>query len=605
MSNHGLALRPHQEMALSKLGNGKILGGLPGTGKSRVATAYYQQSESPKDVYVITTAKKRDSLDWEGEFAVIGVGKSKDATVAGVLTVDSWNNLPKYIGVKDAFFIFDEQRLVGAGAWSKSFIKIAKQNRWILLSATPGDVWLDYVPVFIANGFYANRTEFKREHVVYNNYSRFPKVDHYIGTGRLIRHRNAILVEMPYLSHTTRHVEIIEVDYDKELFEKVLKRRWHVYENRPLKDAGELYGAMRKVANSDPSRLQAVRELMKKHPRLVVFYNFNYELEALRTLATDGEPLNEWSEPWHDFVHTTSSWSELKTTSNSKLLAVDAESKSIPIHSRKKDTSDTYQGVPSGWNDHDPTESESCLTKDSESTIGDTTAPRRIASSTLMPRGRTVHSVEHNDLNVKSHQKPNSLLERNSSSSLDQSPTNGGTGSKSSVRGTLSLVEKTSTSTPNSSSSMKTFSGSHLPDRGESSTSHSRGTGLISVPEISSGLVSTSSMSPVQIAEWNGHKHEPIPKTDRWVYLVQYVAGAEGWNCTSTDAMCFYSLTYSYKNWFQAFGRIDRLNTPYTNLFYYVLKSKSLIDIVIWKSLMGKESFNESRFTPKDLMMAA
>jgi len=383
----GVKLYPHQEYAVDQMHNGCILWGGVGTGKSLTAVAYYMQKEAPKDVYVITTAKKRDSVDWEGDFTKYGVGKFKNATVAGVLTVDSWNNIDKYRNVQNAFFIFDEQRLVGSGAWVKSFVEIARHNRWILLSATPGDTWMDYIPVFIANGYYKNRTAFKQEHVVYKPFRKFPQISRYNGVGRLVRLRNEVLVEMPYHPHTVRHSYEILVDYDRDLYEMAVKKRWHIYESRPLKDAGELFMVMRKIVNSGPCRMQELRKLMLKHPKLIVFYNFDYELELLRSLA----------------------------------------------------------GI------------------------------------------TTVH-------------------------------------------------------------------------------------------------------------EWNGHRHQELPKTDSWVYLVQYAAGAEGWNCTSTDAIVFYSLTYSYKMWQQAHGRIDRINTPFRDLFYYTLKSDSTIDEAVWKSLLSKKNFNESEY---------
>lgn len=394
-------LFPHQLEALARLKNGSILCGGTGSGKSIVAAAYYMKVEADTDVYVITTAKKRDSLDWEGTFAKYGVGGRVDATTAGVLKVDSWNSIGSYRDVRNAFFVFDEQRIVGSGEWTKVFLQIARHNRWILLSATPGDTWLDYIPVFLANGFYKNRTEFKREHVVYSSWSKFPKVERYVSVSKLVRLRSSILVEMPYQPHTTRHIRRVAVDHDRALMQRVEKDRWHVYENRPLRDAAELFSVMRRVANSDTSRLSTVKDLLSKHSRVIVFYSFNYELDLLR---------------------------------------------------------------------------------------------------------KAFSSV----------------------TSVDKTSKNG-----------------------------------------------------------------------VAMAEWNGQKHEEIPQTERWVYLVQYTAGAEGWECTATDAIVFYSLTYSYKVFQQAQGRIDRLNTPFRDLYYYVLVSDSFIDKVVARALSVKKSFNEAAFVRK------
>jgi hypothetical protein len=450
-------LYPTQEQAVNKLRNGSILWGGVGTGKSITAAAYYVKNETPKDIYVITTAMKRDLLDWEKEFAKFGIGKTTNATIAGVLTVDSWNNIGRYRDVKGAFFIFDEQRLVGSGEWTKNFLKISQSNRWILLTATPGDTWLDYIPVFVANGFYKNRTHFKREHVIYNTFTKFPKVDRYVNTGRLVKLRNQLLVEMPYIRHTTRVITEVEVEYDKDLFKKVMEDRWNPYEDRPLRDVAELFLVMRKVVNSDLTRLSAIRALIQKHPKLIVFYNFDYELEILRSLVngiSKGEGENE-SWPIQKPVGTTSLVPQLQVEKNVHL-------------------------------------------SNSTALVAEQTFPKKLGEG------------------------------------------------------------KTTSTTLN-----------------------------------------TTVGSTFQIAEWNGHKHEPIPDTDRWVYLVQYVAGAEGWNCISTDAMCFYSLTYSYKIWHQAHGRIDRLNTPFSTLYYYVLKSKSFIDQSVGKSLESKRNFNESSFIKK------
>lgn len=399
----GITLYDYQLDAVNRMKNGCILCGGVGSGKSRTALAYYYLQEGgevntidyvpmgdpPRDLYIITTARKRDTLEWESELAPFLMSAQRDVLYQHTVTVDSWNNIKKYTEVKNAFFIFDEQRVVGSGTWVKSFLKIAKNNEWILLSATPGDTWQDYIPVFIANGFYKNRTEFKREHIVYSPYSKFPKIDRYLNTGRLIRLRNRILVNMDFKRHTVSHHEDVYVKYDVSKYKDIVRNRWNIWEDKPIENASEFCYALRKVVNSDDSRQVAVLELVEKHPRAIIFYNFDYELDILKSL---------------------------------------------------------YYG------------------------------------------------------------------------------------------------------------------------------------------------------DNVEIAEWNGHKHQPIPESDKWIYLVQYNAGAEGWNCVKTDTIIFYSQNYSYKVMVQASGRTDRLNTPYSDLYYYHLKSRSGIDLAINKALKEKKEFNQVRF---------
>lgn len=401
-------LYDYQRDALRRMKNGCILCGGVGSGKSRTALAYYYirnggdldyedydteympMSDPPKDLYIITTARKRDTFEWEKELAPFLLStKPEFSLYSNKVVVDSWNNIKKYASVQGAFFIFDEQRVVGYGTWSKSFIKIAKSNDWILLSATPGDTWSDYIPVFIANGFYKNKTEFVREHIVYCRSTRYPKIDRYLNTGRLIRLRNKILVNMDFKRQTISHHEDIYVPYDVSGYKDILRNRWNIWENRPIENAGEYCYCLRKLVNSDESRIVQVLEIFEKHPRVIIFYNFDYELEMLKS---------------------------------------------------------AYYG------------------------------------------------------------------------------------------------------------------------------------------------------DGVEVAEWNGHKHQPLPTTDKWVYLVQYTSGAEGWNCITTDTIIFYSQNYSYKIMAQSSGRIDRLNTPYRDLYYYHLKSRSGIDLAIAKAVDNKKKFNETGF---------
>lgn len=398
-----ISLYDYQLEAVNKLKNGNILCGGVGSGKSRTSLAYYYKEQggrlglensprmkNPKDLYIITTARKRDTKEWEGELTPFLLSTNPEVNAyENKIVVDSWNNIKKYKDVYGAFFIFDEQRVVGSGAWVKAFLNITRKNRWILLSATPGDTWQDYIPVFVANGFYKHKTEFTREHIIYSRFTKYPKVDRYINTGKLIRLRNSILVNMEFKRNTVSHHEDVYVGYDISLYRETGRLRWNPYKEQPIINAAELCYIWRKIVNSDESRQVALCEIFEKHPRMIVFYNFDYELDILKGI---------------------------------------------------------YYG------------------------------------------------------------------------------------------------------------------------------------------------------DGVQVAEWNGHNHQPVPDSKSWVYLVQYNAGAEGWNCIKTDTIVFYSQNYSYKIMHQSAGRIDRLNTPYTDLYYYHLKSRSGIDLAISRALRDKQTFNESSF---------
>lgn len=395
-------LYDHQREALKVLRNGNILCGGVGSGKSRTAIAYYYIHNggrlaptftpliNPKDLYIITTPRKRDTYEWEGELTPFLLTRNRELRKYDhEIVVDSWNNIAKYKDVKDAFFIFDEQRVVGYGAWSKAFIEISKHNEWILLSATPGDTWSDYIPVFIANGYYRNKSDFDKQHVIYSYRRNFRKIDRYIGTGKLLRQRNEILVNMDFERKTTSHHRYLSVDYNRDEYYLVTQNRWNFLTETPIENSAEFCYILRWIVNADPSRIEKVKEIVARRKRAIVFYNFDYELAILK----------------------------------------DAD---------------------------------------------------------------------------------------------------------------------------------------YGPD--------------------------------VEVAEWNGHKHQPLPKGDTWLYLVHYAAGAEGWNCITADTMIFYSESYSYKMMAQASGRINRLNTPYTDLYYYHLRSQASIDRGIANALRRKKKFNEDGF---------
>lgn len=398
-----IPLYDYQLDAVKRMKNGCILCGGVGSGKSRTSLAYYYiqngggvdtedfvPMKNPRDLYIITTAMKRDKLEWDEELVPFLLSiKPEINYYTNNVVIDSWNNIKKYSNVSGAFFIFDEDRVCGSGAWVKAFLKIAKRNKWIILSATPGDTWSDYIPVFIANGFYKNRTEFSQEHIVYSRFSKYPKIDRYLGTGKLVRLRNDILVDMDFKRPTTAHHEDVYCEYDIPLYKSAMRTRWDPYKNEPIQQASGLCYVLRRIVNEDESRQVALCEIFEKHPRIIVFYNFDYELDILKG-----------------------------------------------IHYGNK----------------------------------------------------------------------------------------------------------------------------------------------------------------VKVAEWNGHAHQPIPDSKSWVYLVQYTAGAEGWNSIKTDTIVFFSQNYSYKIMQQASGRIDRLNTPFRDLYYYHLKSRASIDIAIGKALKEKKQFNESRF---------
>ena len=396
-----IELRDYQVEALAHMHNGCILVGGVGSGKSRTALAYYYtlfggmvntknyvRMKNPMDLYIITPAKKRDSLEWLDEmkpFKLFNLYNIK-------IVVDSWNNIQKYKDVHDAFFIFDEQRVVGWGAWTKAFISITRKNRWILLSATPGDVWSDYIPVFVANGFYRNKTDFNNQHVIFNYFTSYPSIKGYFNEGKLIKYRNHVLVQMEDQRKTHQvHVDI-NCSYDICLYRQIERTRWNIYTNEPIKNASEYCQVLRRVVNSDISKQSAMLEILAERNKAIIFYTYDYELEIIK------HTLDEAKWPY---------------------------------------------------------------------------------------------------------------------------------------------------------------------------------------------------------SQWNGHRHEQILGGPAWAYLVQYSAGSDAWNCILTDTMIFYDESYSYRTMIQAAGRIDRMNTPFDELFYYHLRTKSKIDNGIRMALKRKKDFNASNFAPK------
>ena len=250
-------------------------------------------------LYIITTAKKRDDEDWEREAALVGIKEVK---------VDSWNNIKKYSKISGGMFIFDEQRLVGSGVWVRSFYKIAKKNKWVLLSATPADTWMDLIPVFVANGFYKNRTHFIGTHVRYAPYVTFPKITGFLDLPRLKANRSKIFVLMPSKKHTRPHIHKITVDYNVDLVKFVLKNSWNPFKNEPIEHLSAETAICRRIINIAPSRIMKLLEIQEIAERLIIFYNLNFELDILRTWFRWRTTVAEWNGWQHDPIPKNDNW---------------------------------------------------------------------------------------------------------------------------------------------------------------------------------------------------------------------------------------------------------------------------------------------------------
>lgn len=324
----GVHFYDYQLDAIKRMKNGCILCGGVGSGKSFTALGYYYLlnggdiyakrytkmfDDPPMDLYIITTARKRDTHEWDKELIPFLLSTHPEETpYKNKVVIDSWNNIGKYVDVTGAFFIFDEQRVVGKGAWVKSFLKIARSNEWILLSATPGDTWMDYLPTFLANGFFKNRSEFYRNHCVFNRFVKFPKVDRYVGIRRLERLRDSILVDMDFKRKTKAQHFYISCKYDAKVYDSVMKNRWDPFKQEPIQNAGGLCYVLRKIVNGDPSRAVALDDIFKKRYKVIIFYNFDYERDALINYCTlNGIAFSEWSGHAHQELPTNKRWAYL------------------------------------------------------------------------------------------------------------------------------------------------------------------------------------------------------------------------------------------------------------------------------------------------------
>lgn len=600
-----IQLHPHQKEAVDKMHHGCVLWGGGGTGKTITSLAYAQLKENDRQIVVVTTAKVRDSLSWEKEAAKLHI-RVED------IQVTSWNKINEFVNHENYFFIFDEQRIVGSGAWVKAFHKIAKKNRWILLSATPGDTWSDYSALFIANGWYKNISEFRKEHAVYSKWTSYPKIERWLNEPKLEAFRKRLLVEMPMLRHTTRHLHFVECEFDADVLEIVRKKRWNVYEDKPIENASELFSVMRKVVSTDGSRSLEMLKLMEQHPRLIVFYNYNYELEILRGLCEEyGQTLSS---------STSSTSSTLSRTTSISSTTKNPSDKSSFSESRRENgsaespTSQMTREELSEWQQRkqqqrspqprSPQQSllrtqlspktQELLSRQRHSTrsSSDVLTPEPTARSSETPRDRAAKSTGSSTSSTASRPAdawagtvyepgwapPEGTPDPRRQPRLQRAKSEYEHHQR---RNTELWMAKQSIS------GMSTNSLKSLQTTGDpSSASGTSGSTKTSLSP--SGTPSDASFG---WAEWNGHKHQDIPDTDRWVYLVQYQSGAEGWNCIETDAMAFWSLTYSWKLYEQAQCRTDRLNTPYKDLHYYIMTAHSPAEDPVMASLAQKKDF--------------
>lgn len=279
-----------QRQLLNSIEENYIIAADTGTGKTMMAIHHYLKHNTGEPLLILAPPQKIKEGGWQRELDFVAshynIEIPYDIISYGVLS-KRWKEY------KDWFLVMDECHYVKnpTSQRGKAAINLTKQStNFLLLSATPSsNGWGDTIAYMIMFGYYKNKTQFLKEHAVYN------RIDYGNGPVNVVSdYRDQEKLQKLYQSFSIKLAKEDCLDLPPLVFEKVhfkpskeynIIKKDRVLGEELFDNISKLQHGLRFYANQADKLKYTEMLLEGTEENVIIFYNYKQENEELKKIA--------------------------------------------------------------------------------------------------------------------------------------------------------------------------------------------------------------------------------------------------------------------------------------------------------------------------------